>query len=107
MKKILCSNWLAWQERWAYLNCPIGMSCVGPARKKVIRCWSYSFCYGSIDFEDQNIANDTFTISVQCVAMLVLLLHEFVFQYVLKKHIGRLGRFKSKILKSKISFGRI
>lgn len=105
MKKILCSNWLAWQERWAYLNCPIGMSCVGPARKKVIRCWSCSFCCGSIDFEVQNIAKDTFTISVQCVAMLLLLLHEFVFQYVLKNTSEDLEDLGA--LKSKISFGRI
>ena len=29
-------DWLAWEERWAYLNCPIGISCVGPARKKKV-----------------------------------------------------------------------
>ena len=60
------------------------MSCVGPARKKVvkvslslqgklkvIRCWSCSFCCGSIDFEVQNIANDTFTYQfsgLQCLS---------------------------------------
>lgn len=84
MKKILCSNWLDWQERWAYLNCPIGMSFVGPASKKSDKTLVLFFLLRFYRFRGPKHRKGYFYLSVQCAAMLVLLLHEFVFQYVLK-----------------------
>ena len=105
MKKILCSNWLAWQERWAYLNCPIGMSCVGLARKKVIRCWSCSIFVAVLSISRSKTSQRILLLISSVCCMLVLLLHEFVFQYVLKSTSEDLEDLGA--LRSKISFGRI
>ena len=85
MKKILCSNWLAWQERWAYLNCPIGMSCMCWSRKKKSdKMLVLFFLLRFYRFRGPKHRKGYFYLSVQCAAMFVLLRHEFVFQYVLK-----------------------
>ena len=45
MKRILPSDWLSEQARWAHLNCLLGISRVGPAKKVhvLVLCDAKSF----------------------------------------------------------------